>query len=135
MNQSKNPSFAAAYVGPHSTVSFKNSLQFRDTKEVPFTSCKEGIITIASVIYMIKNFYLRTALDDKIILLREFGFTQLWNERMIDEKYLIEIQQQNKLRVPKALSWQHLSGVFYVWIVCCFIAFVTFLIEITVNRF
>jgi len=103
---------------------------FGDKKEIPFIICREELVMIQSVIYMIKNFYLRTTLNSNIIRLNEFGFIQLWHSRMIDEKYLIQSKQQNEMKVPKALSWHHLSGVFYVWIVCCFIAFVTFAFEL-----
>jgi len=116
----------AALVMPFTYMAYKNYLYLKSGQEPPYSFLKQNFLTVPSVLYMKKNFYLKKALNDKIGRLQEIGLLQLWESRMIDERYL----HNTAVKIPKPIGLHHLSGIFFVWLAGSFIGLMTFSIEI-----
>jgi hypothetical protein len=76
--------------------------------------CKEQLMSISIVFYTPKNFYLNTALDDKISLFRSSGLVQFWHTF---DKKLFDDKKDSK--EPKMLKLHQLKGAFYLWLLGC----------------
>jgi len=100
------------------------------SKEVHLSICKEHYVTIPTVIYLKKDFYLKSELNGKIGRIIETGLMHLWQIRMVDERRLSYVDNS---KTRKALSYEHLSGIFFVWFVGCFTSSVVLLAEVTID--
>jgi len=115
LNLMLNASSPATVMYPYIYVIHKNCLFLRNSQEPPYSFVKQNFLTVPSVLYMKKNFYLKKAL-------------QLWESRMIDERYL----HNTAVKIPKPIGLHHLSGIFFVWIAGSLIGFFALFIEMII---
>ncbi|KAG5674081.1 hypothetical protein PVAND_004068 [Polypedilum vanderplanki] len=106
---------------PHTQVYYK--LIVNNTRNLMI--CKEYFMTIPTVIYTIKNFYLLNAINSQIEEFNSAGLIEYWHSLAFDKKYMkAEIDKQ-----PKVLTIAHLSGVFELLLFGLIISFITFIFE------
>lgn len=92
-----------------------------------FKFCKERVMGISIVMYFRKNFFLIPAVNKVIRNLVSGGIIEYWHNLYIDEKFLHEKVITSR---PKVMTFSHLVGCFQLWACGCFIAAVSFLIEL-----
>jgi len=129
MNQTLDSSFNGTVVIPHVTVIFDNVHRFKTPGKQLFRTCREKFLTLSSVIFTQKYFFLMDALNEKIRWLQENGLIQLWNSEIIGK----DLQDAVVITGPKVLRIRHLIGVFQIWSCGCLIAFVALLCEMLIN--
>jgi len=127
LDQLLESSTEAALVMPYIYVAYRNYLYLRSSQEPLYSFLKENFLSIPTVLYMKKNFFLKKTLNDKIGRLLESGLMELWTSQMIDGRYLHSLATKN---IPSPLCMNHLSGIFFVWLAGSFIGLMTFSIEI-----
>jgi hypothetical protein len=95
-----------------------------------FQICREPFMLVSIVIYTKRNFYLLQAINEKIENLKATGLIDYWYSLSFSKEFSNE-----KSNTPKVLTFGHLSGCFYIWICGCFVSFLTFVLELTIDRF
>lgn len=91
--------------------------------------CREVFITIPSVIYTKKNFYLLQAINEKIEHLKTAGLIEYW----YNQHFTKEFSKQNS-NSPKVLRLYHFYGCFQVWISGCLLSSLVFTYEWIINK-
>ncbi|KAG5667510.1 hypothetical protein PVAND_015489 [Polypedilum vanderplanki] len=87
--------------------------------------CKEHFMTIPTVVYTRKNFYLLGAINDQIEEFKSAGLIEYWHSLAFDKKYM----KVDNDKHPKVLTIGHLSGVFELLIFGYIISLITFIFE------
>lgn len=89
--------------------------------------CKEPLMSISIVIYMRKNFFLKTEFDNKIVSLISSGLIDYWLSDSFKE--LKDVRKKE----PKELNLEELRGPFNILLIGYSTAFLVLLIEISVR--
>lgn len=116
----KSPYFKGAIVMPRTKIIFKNN---NNRDKFQLIICKEYLVSVSIVFYTQKNFYLTSAINEKISLFSAFGLIQHWHsyDRIIsyaDEK------------PPQILNFHHLQGAFQILLGGLCISALIFIAEI-----
>lgn len=93
--------------------------------------CPEVFITIPSVIYTTKNFYLVDALNEKIENLKVSGLIDYWQKKAFTESSRHPIRPESR----QAIKLTHLWGCFQICLCCLVVSLLVFLGEIISSRF
>jgi len=117
-----DPSFNGAI-----PLSLEKVIFYNQRNHEKLTAVKERFITIPSVIYATKNYFLLRSINAKLQLMRSSGLLSHWYHRIMDDKYP---DARENWRTPKVLELRHLIGVFQIWILGCLIAGFVLFIEI-----
>lgn len=88
----------------------------RNKKFLAHKICRELIVTMNTVMYFQKNFFLADTINQKINCLISSGIMNHLIEKYIDMKFLVF---KEPAKGPRQLTMEHLKGAFYVWIICC----------------
>lgn len=95
-------------------------------------TCKQELMMANLVFYYQKDFFLKSAIDQKINELSTAGIIMHWIETYIDKKFL----NWKSLKVgPNKLQMHHLNGVFHVGFIGLGISIVVFVIELASVKF
>jgi len=86
-------------------------------------------MTIPIVIYTKKNFYLLQAMNDKIESLIAAGLIEYWHSLSYNKELLTKHSIP-----PKVLTFDHLSGCFYIWICGCLVSLLTLVFELMISK-
>lgn len=95
-----------------------------------FRICRENFMTIPIVIYVKKGFYLLEAMNDKIESLIAAGLIEYWHSLSYTKALLADTGN-----TPQVLTFNHLSGSFYIWMCGCFVSFMALICEFIVGKF
>jgi hypothetical protein len=90
--------------------------------------CKEPLMSISIVIYVRKNFFLKSEIDDKIELLTSSGLIDYWLSRSFKEL------KDDEKREPKKLNLRELAGPFNILLIGYFTSFLVLLSELSAIR-
>lgn len=120
INKTQDSSFKGAVGQPKI-----EALYYSQIRKARLRLCKEVVITIPTVIYTKKNFYLIDALNEKLGLINAAGLNIFW--------YLQEVQpetaDQKDLRERKALTLRDLMGCFQILVIGLILTFIAFALE------
>lgn len=120
-----DPFFKGAYARSLHTVQYENFLLPENLRN---EYCKEIFMTIPSVIYSRKNFFLLHSLNVKLEMLKNGGFISYWQHRFSDEKKYARAQQQQN---AKAMEFHQLLGCFQILLIGCAMSICVFLLELS----
>ncbi|KAL7017000.1 hypothetical protein ACKWTF_010218 [Chironomus riparius] len=95
-----------------------------------FQICREYFMTVPIVIYTNKNFYLLQAINDKIEKLIAAGLIEYWHSLSYKKELL-----NHRPKPPKVLTFNHLSGSFYILIFGCSVACLALVFELITYKF
>lgn len=118
-----DPTFKGAIGQPLTHIMYFNQLGSTKTR---FKVCKEVLMTLGSVIYTQKNFYLLDEFNAKIEIFRAAGLIDFWQFQKLDKK-LLSFKEMNQ---PKVLNIYQLMGTFQILLLGSIISFIVFLVEI-----
>ncbi|CAG9809741.1 unnamed protein product [Chironomus riparius] len=91
--------------------------------------CREHFLLIPIVIYAKKNFFLMQAINEKIEILRAAGLIEYWFLLSLSKEF------ENKMpNHPKVLTFDHLSGCFYIWIFGCSLSILALVFELMIEK-
>jgi hypothetical protein len=99
----------------------------RNRKFLTHKICRELIVTMNTVMYFQKDFFLAKAINQKINCLISSGIMKHIIEKYIDVKFLVF---KEPAKGPRQLTLEHLKGAFYVWIICCVVCVAVLAYEI-----
>lgn len=91
--------------------------------------CKDVYMTIPSVIYTVKEFYLIDTLNDCIEKLKASGLVEYWHKRVFDERILLAKESKH----PKVIKLHHLLGCFQIWFLGIILSAMVFMREYLTN--
>lgn len=100
-------------------------------RRVHYKISKKIFLTLPSVIYAKKNFYLLQAIDEVIEILSCAGLIEFWHNKYIDKRFL-NIRDPP---FPKRLGLHHLSGCFLILSYGLGLSFAVFLGELFLSKF
>lgn len=96
-----------------------------------YTFCKETFMTVPSVIYTRKDFYLYDSLNEKIEVLRGAGLIDFWQFQYIDKRFI-----NFKAAIePKVMTMFQLLGCFEILFIGSVVSFLIFLLEMMFRKF
>lgn len=126
----ENPEFREALIEQYSTIIFRNAFSVNITKSIV---CKEIFMTIPSVIYTPKNFFLIDAMNEKIENFKAAGLIKYWHFRVFDDKSMFKVIES---KTPRVIQMHHLLGCFQLWFYGLLLSILIFIKEIlSRNRF
>lgn len=126
IRQIDNEDSKLALTFPHTEVLYRN--QQNQSKIMFF--CPEAFITIPSVIYGTKNFYLMDALSTKIEDFKASGLIEFWNREVFPKGKKLTEYSQTKQKI----TFENLSGCFQFCVLYSILAVLVFLGEIVFNK-
>jgi hypothetical protein len=129
MNSTLSEHFRGSNIIAISEVLYKNMLRARNGEEL-YRICKQSFTMIPISIYYPKDSYLVAPFDEKLIWFQCSGLMAYWASQEMDYKYL---RLNSDVSEPKAMSLEHFSGTFQIWLLLCALAFVVFLFEVFWN--
>lgn len=88
-------------------------------------------MTIPTVIYVPKDFYLIDAMNELIEDFKSAGLIQYWHFKSVIKKDMIVRDSKH----PKVIKMHHLAGCFQLWIFGLFLGFVTFIVEVLSKKY
>lgn len=94
--------------------------------------CKQPIMTMNIVVFIQKNVWLKSAINNVLNDLLSGGLIDHVVSQYIDEKYLKMVEQNAE---KQKLSLEKFSAIFYVLICGLVVSTFVFIIEITVKKF
>jgi hypothetical protein len=103
-------------------IQYHNQISPEDSR---YTICNEIFVTIPTVIYTIKNFYLLNEIDKKIEMMKAAGLVEKWHFDNIDKSFM-KLKKSNERKV---LTMQHLLGSFHLLCFGYFISLIVFIGE------
>lgn len=83
-------------------------------------------MTIPTVIYAIKDFYLINELNEQIERLKAAGLIDYWHKKSFDEKSFLVYTS----KYPKVIAMYHLYGCFQVWLIGLLISILMSFLEV-----
>lgn len=87
---------------------------------------REPFLTLPSVLYVTKNFYLIDTLNEELENIKSCGLMKLWQWKYVDKDFeKVEVSKQ-----PKVIEVQHLLGCFQILIWGLFLSSLIFALEI-----
>lgn len=96
----------------------------------PFKICKQPFVHINCALIFNKNFFLKKTIDEAIQRIVVYGFIKHW---------MREFDKTDKWKIknfdPIVMTFEHLSGAFYLLIIGIIISLIIFLIEILIHKF
>lgn len=90
---------------PRTKIIYRN---FKNPDKFQLIICKEYLVSVSIVFYTQKNFYLTSAINEKISLFNAVGLIQHWHN------YDRRIIKSNDENPPKILNLHHLQGAFQI---------------------
>jgi hypothetical protein len=115
-----------AILMPHTQIYYK----VNDNNELRLKICKDSLLTIPSVMYTSKNFFLLPAINEALENFKAGGLIEYWHSMAFDRKHMkTEVKSY-----PKVLSMKHLSGCFEMWMTGCLISFSVLMLELFLGR-
>lgn len=111
---------------PYTELQFRNQLNPHYT----ISACPEVVITIPSVIYANKNFFLIDTLNDKIQDLKSSGLIEFWKRKVFVKNY----KKQKDLLPTPVINLTHLSGCFQFCVYCICVCLLVFIGEIISSK-
>jgi hypothetical protein len=87
--------------------------------------CREVFLTIPTVIYTTRNFYLLDAINEQIEAFNAAGLIDYWHSLAFDRRHM----RVDDSKQPKVLTVRHVSGIFEVWVAGCVISSLVLIIE------
>lgn len=94
-----------------------------------FRICKEIFMTIPSVIYTPKDFYLVDALSEMIEAYKAAGLIEHWHSKSFYKTKSRDSQS------PQVIKLRHLEGCFEEWLVGLLLSFMVFIMEVMFSLF
>lgn len=113
----------ATFGQSHLLTVFYNQVSTRDLR---YTYCRETFMTVPSVMYTRKNFYLYDSLNEKIEILRAAGLIDFWQFQYIDKRF-IGVKESIH---PRVMTMYQLLGCFGILCIGCGISFLIFVSEV-----
>lgn len=104
----------------------------RNRNGAQFLVLSERVMSVPSAIFTPKNFYLITALNDKINEFKSAGLIDHWHDLVIDQKFLKLVSGNNG---PHALKLRHVVGCFQLLGVGFFVSLLIFFAEFFYHRY
>lgn len=98
-------------------------------KIFPYKIIDENLVSVNVVFYYRKDFFLKEAIDSKIRYILPSGIIAKW----ISENDYTKFMKRGKSKTPTVLTMDHLSGIFYVFIMGHITAIFIFCIEVYTN--
>jgi len=95
--------------------------------------CHQHLLTVNIVLYYPKNFYLKSAIDEKISIFITSGLVNHWIGKFVDMKFF-EYKSKDKAG-PTKLYIRNLSGALSLWIVGCAASLIAFALEHLFHNF
>jgi hypothetical protein len=95
------------------------------------TVCKDPVLTNNIVIQFPKQFYLAETINRKISSFLASGIMSYWINTYVEKEYW-DVKGANT--GPQQLTIEHLLGSFYLWMICCSISLLNFMIEIFIGK-
>lgn len=93
-----------------------------------FQICREAFMLVPVVIYTKKNFYLLRTINEKIEIFKAAGLIEYWYSLSFNKELLTKHSIP-----PKVLTFDHLSGCFFIWICGCLVSLLTLVFELMIN--
>lgn len=88
--------------------------------------CKEKFLTLASVVFTPKGYFLLDALNEKITNLKSAGLVEHWHSKAFDK----DILKMKESKQPKVIKMQHLLGCFRTWMFGLLFSIFAFIVEL-----
>lgn len=88
--------------------------------------CKQNFLTLASVVFTPKGYFLLEALNEKIISFKSAGLVDHWHSKAVD-KNILKIKESKQ---PKVIKMQHLLGCFQTWMFGLLFSIFAFIVEL-----
>jgi hypothetical protein len=126
--QTLNSRFKGAAVGPLYEVIYANQMNY---KNFTFRVLPEIIFASPVALYLPKNHFLEAEIERCIGLLHSAGLIDYWQNQYLDVSYK-NYKQANS--GPKILTFDHLSGIFFIWIGGCCVSLVCLCFEMFYKR-
>jgi len=123
----KNPNHRGALPEGFFTIVYRNSF---DQSLSRSAICKEMFMTIPTVIYTRKNFFLNDALSRNIEDFKSSGLIKHWIDKVMHKSYLLLKDEPHR---PKVFQLRHLYGGFQVIIAGWFICSAVFMTEVLID--
>lgn len=120
--------FLGALADTHSTVLYNNQLGVNSTRSI---ICKEMFMTVPSVIYTTKNFYLIDAINEQIENFKSAGLVDHWDTKLLDRNILTIEDAKN----PKVIQFRHVYGSFKILISGLIFCVTIFIVEVLFARY
>lgn len=124
----RDPSFKGAFIRSLTIITYLNQIRPWNLR---YTVCKEHAMTIPVVIYVPKDSYLLTSMNDKIEDLKVAGLTDYWIFQNIDKNYLVISKQER----PAVLNIVKLFGCFQVLLFGLGLSFIVLFVEFIISSF
>lgn len=114
----------AAFMTSMTDAVFRNQ---KSHKQFVHKICKQQLLTVNTVMYFKKNFFLIDSINEKVSAFVNSGIMNYW----IQNNLQMSFYKPKIVKVgPTRLSLEHLSGVYEVLLFGFFIAFIAFVGEI-----
>ena len=122
------PDFKGTFTEEMPRIHYRNLL---DETTIKSLICKEVLMTVPSVIYAPKDFYLVAALNEEIFKLHAAGFIQFWESKMFDRN----LENSKFKKRPEVLTMMHFTGAFQILSVGLIVGATVFIVECLQNLF
>jgi hypothetical protein len=93
--------------------------------------CLDKFMTIPTVFYAKKDFYLMKTLNEKISMLKSSGLINYWNFKDVDER-MLKFKEPN---YPKVLKIGQVKEAFYILLYGCLVSLMVFLVKNLLFKF
>lgn len=122
LKEIESPYFKGTIIMPRTKIIYRN---YNNRDAFQLIICKEYLLSVSVVFYTQKNFYLTSAINEKISLFNAMGLIQYWHS------YDRQIIKSNDEHPPQILNLHHLQGAFQILSCGCCISALAFIAEIT----
>ena len=120
--------FKGSAAGPITEVIYANQLNY---KNFTFNILPEKLFSYPVAMFFPKNHYLIKYVENSIGHLQSAGLVHFWMSRYFDFSILNYAVVNTD---PKKMTFDHLSGIFIIWLSGCIIACVCFSLEIVYGK-
>jgi hypothetical protein len=124
-----NENLKAAFMTPQTNVINRNQMA---QGKFYLRVCAEQISVINIAMFFTRNFYLKTAIDEKLRQFDAAGLLSYWISKHAEKKYL---SMNEGVTGPKKLNLEHLFGVFNIMLIGHAVALIIFIFELAVFKF
>lgn len=126
--QTLNSFFKGACVGPITEVIFANQMNY---KNFTFRILPEKIFAMPVAMYLQKNHFLVKDFEEVVSKLHSSGLVNYWIGKYLNPMYLN--YQSNSVN-KKAMTFEQISGIFFVWLGSCCVSIICFFTEKTCQK-
>lgn len=100
-------------------------------KNLRYKVCKDVFMTMHTVAYTKRDFYLLDAINEKIGIFTAAGLFGFWRSQTVDDRFLY----MKATVYPSVLTIHQLMGCFQILLIGCAMGLVAFVIEVLLRKF